>query len=118
TAIGADQVQQIADAMARTPEGFSPHPKLKPVLAKRAAMLSGKEPLDWATAELTAFGSVLLDGFRVRLSGQDSCRGTFSQRHAMIFDYITGEPYVPLNALAHDTSAKPADPVVVSNALT
>ncbi|HEX7418687.1 MAG TPA: multifunctional oxoglutarate decarboxylase/oxoglutarate dehydrogenase thiamine pyrophosphate-binding subunit/dihydrolipoyllysine-residue succinyltransferase subunit [Thermoanaerobaculia bacterium] len=118
TSITADQADQIRTAMASSPENFQIHPKLKTVLAKRGAMLEGKESLDWATAELTAFGSLLLDGFRVRLSGQDSGRGTFSQRHAMLFDYITGQSYVPLNALAQpQTSAPVADPVTVDNAL-
>ncbi|HEV8658615.1 MAG TPA: multifunctional oxoglutarate decarboxylase/oxoglutarate dehydrogenase thiamine pyrophosphate-binding subunit/dihydrolipoyllysine-residue succinyltransferase subunit, partial [Thermoanaerobaculia bacterium] len=110
TSITREQVDQIAAAMAKTPDNFTPHPKLKSVLAKRGAMLAGKEPLDWATAELTAVGALLLDGFRARLSGQDSGRGTFSQRHAILFDYVTGDQYVPLNALAHDSSAKVADP--------
>ncbi len=65
-------------------------------------MLSGKDPLDFATAESLAFGTLLLEGFRVRLSGQDSGRGTFSQRHAIFFDYATGKGYVPLNALSKD----------------
>ncbi|HEY3055491.1 MAG TPA: multifunctional oxoglutarate decarboxylase/oxoglutarate dehydrogenase thiamine pyrophosphate-binding subunit/dihydrolipoyllysine-residue succinyltransferase subunit [Thermoanaerobaculia bacterium] len=109
TSITREQIEQIADAMAKTPENFTPHPKLKPVLAKRGAMLAGKEPLDWATAELTAFGAVLLDGFRARLSGQDSGRGTFSQRHAILFDYVTGDQYVPLNALSQDTNEPNAE---------
>ncbi len=119
TAISAEQVDQIRVAMVSTPENFQPHPKLKPVLAKRGSMLEGKDSLDWATAELTAFGSLLLDGFRVRLSGQDSGRGTFSQRHAMLFDSVSGQSYVPLNALAQaQTSAPVADPVTVDNALS
>jgi len=117
TSISNEFVEQIRNAMASTPQNFQPHPKLKPVLAKRSAMLEGKDPLDWATAELTAFGSLLLEGFRVRLSGQDSGRGTFSSRHAMVFDYITGQSYVPLNALAQSqTTAPVADPVTVEPA--
>ncbi len=112
TAISSAQVAQIREAMVTTPESFQLHPKLKSVLSKRGAMLGGKEPLDWATAELTAFGSLLLDGFRVRLSGQDSGRGTFSQRHAVIFDYITGNEYVPLNALAHATNDPSAEAMI------
>jgi 2-oxoglutarate dehydrogenase E1 component len=103
TSITAEQLGRIGNALTSAPEGFTPHPKLKPVLAKRKAMAEGSEPMDWAFGELAAFGSLLLDGFRVRLSGQDSGRGTFSQRHAVLFDYVTGNPYVPLNALAHET---------------
>src|SRR5688572_18410753 len=82
-------------------------------------MAEGKDPMDWGTAEQVAFGSLLLDGFRVRLSGQDVGRGTFSHRHAIVHDFVTGEPYLPLNALASQTrQASVADPVVVDNALT
>src|SRR5204863_408128 len=114
-----DEVLAKIRATLNVPEGFTPHPKLKPVLAKRQAMSEGKEPMDWGAAEFIAFGSLLLDGFRVRLSGQDVGRGTFSHRHAILFDYVTGNGIVPLNTLARD--AKPAnvsDPVVVDNALT
>ncbi len=118
TSITAEALEKVRGALM-PPEGFTPHPKLKNVLAKRIAMAEGKEPMDWGTAEQIAVGSLLLDGFRVRLSGQDVGRGTFSHRHAMVFDYVTGEGYVSLNLLARD--AKPAnvsDPVVIDNALT
>ena len=110
SAITAEQLAKVGHALTTTPEGFTPHPKLKPVLAKRKAMADGKDPMDWAFAELAAFGSLLLDGFRVRLSGQDSGRGTFSQRHGVLFDYVNGNAYVPLNALApHDQSEPQAE---------
>src|SRR3954447_1681244 len=99
TSITAEQLQTVGNALTSVPEGFTSHPKLKPVLTKRRAMADGKEPVDWAFGELLAFGSLMLDGYRVRLSGQDSGRGTFSQRHAMLFDYGTGERFVPLNVL-------------------
>ncbi|HEY4639883.1 MAG TPA: multifunctional oxoglutarate decarboxylase/oxoglutarate dehydrogenase thiamine pyrophosphate-binding subunit/dihydrolipoyllysine-residue succinyltransferase subunit [Thermoanaerobaculia bacterium] len=99
TSITAEQLQTVGNALTSVPEGFTAHPKLKPVLTKRRAMADGKEPIDWAFGELLAFGSLMLDGYRVRLSGQDSGRGTFSQRHAMLFDYGTGERFVPLNVL-------------------
>src|SRR5207237_1012010 len=83
------------------------------------AMAEGREPMDWGFAEMMAFGTIMIDGYRVRLSGQDSGRGTFSHRHALLFDYVTGNGYVPLNALVKDASpARPADPVVLRNALT
>jgi 2-oxoglutarate decarboxylase len=118
TAITPEQLALVGRALTTVPQSFTTHPKLKPILAKRAAMAEGREPMDWAFGELMAFGTVLLDGFRVRLSGQDSGRGTFSQRHALLFDYATGQGYVPLNALAHERSEKPADPVIVDNALS
>ncbi len=119
TSVSAEVLEKVRRAMTSVPETFTPHPKLKPVLAKRAAMVEGREPMDWGTAEQVAFGSLLADGFRVRLSGQDVGRGTFSHRHAVIHDYVTGDPYVPLNALASDSKPAPvADPVVVDNALS
>jgi multifunctional 2-oxoglutarate metabolism enzyme len=119
TSITQEVLDKVGAALTSVPEGFTPHPKLKPVLAKRAAMAEGRDPIDWGTAEQLAFGSLLVDGFRVRLSGQDVGRGTFSHRHAIIFDSITGEGYVPLNALAREAKAAPVvDPVVVDNALS
>jgi 2-oxoglutarate dehydrogenase E1 component len=118
TAITREVLDRVRGALTTTPEGFTPHPKLKPVLAKRAAMAEGRDPMDWGTAEQIAFGSLLVDGFRVRLSGQDVGRGTFSHRHAIVHDSVTGEGYVPLNALAHETKSPVADPIVVDNALS
>jgi multifunctional 2-oxoglutarate metabolism enzyme len=119
TSIPKDILDKVRQALTTTPEGFTPHAKLKPVLAKRAAMAEGRDPMDWGTAEQIAFGSLLAEGFRVRLSGQDVGRGTFSHRHAVIHDNVTGEPYVPLNALRHDVpSTQVADPVMIDNALT
>jgi len=100
TGISADALRAVTDAMSNVPGSFTLHPKLRQLIDRRRNMLEGREGLDWATAELTAFGSLLVDGFRVRLSGQDSGRGTFSQRHALLFDYASGKGWVPLNALA------------------
>ena len=119
TAIPRAQFDAIGNVLTTTPENFTIHPKLKPILAKRRAMAEGREPMDWPFAELAAFGSLIAEGFRVRLSGQDSGRGTFSQRHAILHDNNSGESYVPLNALATDAQQAPiADPVVVDNALS
>jgi len=119
TSVTREVLDRVREALTRVPDTFTAHPKLKPVLAKRAAMAAGKEPMDWGTAEQLAFGTLLVDGFRVRLSGQDVGRGTFSHRHAVVHDYATGQPYVPLNALARESKASPvADPVVIHNALT
>ena len=117
TAISRETFDKVGQALTSTPENFTIHPKLKPILTRRKAMSEGRESLDWAFAELSAFGSLLLDGFRVRLSGQDSGRGTFSHRHALLFDNNTGQGHAPLNALAHETQSPVADPVVVDNAL-
>jgi 2-oxoglutarate dehydrogenase E1 component len=101
TATTAEVVKRIADAYANPPEGFTLHPRLKPQIDRRVAMASNGD-VDWATAELYAFGSLVLDGRAVRLSGQDSRRGTFTQRHAVLIDRTTGTEYTPLRNLAAD----------------
>jgi 2-oxoglutarate dehydrogenase E1 component len=95
TAISAETVKRILDTQVNLPEGFTPHPRLAPQLQRRALMIE-QDAIDWATGELLALGSVLIDGHAVRLTGQDTRRGTFSQRHAVLVDYATGEEYVPL----------------------
>ncbi|HEY3915106.1 MAG TPA: 2-oxoglutarate dehydrogenase E1 component [Verrucomicrobiae bacterium] len=81
------------------PENFHPHPKIKKFLENRRQMAAGSEPLDWAAGEALAFASLSVEGYRLRLSGQDSGRGTFSQRHAVLYDYESGEPFIPLRNL-------------------
>jgi 2-oxoglutarate dehydrogenase complex dehydrogenase (E1) component-like enzyme len=111
TGITTDALAAVTDAISSVPENFTLHPKLRQLIDRRRNMLEGRESIDWATAELTAFGSLLLDGFRVRLSGQDSGRGTFSQRHAILFDYATGAGWVPLNALSKNHAPSMSDNV-------
>jgi 2-oxoglutarate dehydrogenase E1 component len=95
TAIAQETVKRIVGSQLDMPDGFTPHPRLLPQLQRRAAMVEQDE-IDWATGELLAFGSVLIDGHAVRLIGQDSRRGTFGQRHAVLVDRHTGEEYTPL----------------------
>ncbi len=90
----------IVGAVSTVPAGFEVHPKLRPLLQRRAAYADPQTGIDWAGAEMLAFGMCLLDGVPVRLSGQDSGRGTFSQRHAVLADYHTGRELLPLNTLA------------------
>jgi 2-oxoglutarate dehydrogenase complex dehydrogenase (E1) component-like enzyme len=99
TATTVDVIKRIADAYANPPEGFTIHPRLKPQIDRRVAMASNGN-VDWATAELYAFGSLVLEGRAVRLTGQDSRRGTFTQRHAVLIDRKTGAEYTPLKFLA------------------
>ena len=101
TAITADVLERIADAHVNLPEGFTPHPRVKPVLERRAKM-AREGGIDWAFAELVAFGSLNIEGHMVRLAGQDSRRGTFVQRHAVIVDRKSGKEYVPLQNLSSD----------------
>lgn len=95
TAITPDQLAHIGDAFTNPPQGFTVHPKLQQAMEKRA--LSTREGgIDWATGELSAFGSLLMEGTPVRLAGQDSRRGTFVQRHAVLIDKNTAEEWTPL----------------------
>jgi 2-oxoglutarate dehydrogenase E1 component len=100
TRVKSDTLQSIAEAASQLPADFSPHPRIAKLLAERRAMVDRGEGIDWGCAEQLAYGSLLLEKVPVRLSGQDSVRGTFSHRHAMLFDAKTGAPYVPLNHLA------------------
>ncbi len=99
TGVGGDRLREIAEALARLPEGFRPYPKAEEGLRRRAAMGRGEAPVDWGTAEALAFGSLLREGVPVRLSGEDSRRGTFSQRHVALYDRETEEPHLPLERL-------------------
>jgi 2-oxoglutarate decarboxylase len=99
TGVTQELVRRISEQISVVPEGFHTHPKMVGQLARRARMGAGEVPADWAFAEAIAFGSVVLDGTSVRLSGQDSGRGTFSQRHAVMYDTQTGLPWTPLAQL-------------------
>jgi 2-oxoglutarate dehydrogenase E1 component len=95
TAIPLEIIKTIGELYANHPTGFSIHPRLKPQIDRRVAQTTGGD-IDWATAELLAFGSLTVDGHPVRLAGQDSRRGTFTQRHAVLIDRNDGEEYTPL----------------------
>ncbi len=99
TGVSKEALNEIAQVMTATPEGFNPHPRLAKQLAKRTENVLSDEPLDWGTVESLAFGSLLIEGVAVRLSGQDSRRGTFSHRHAVLRDIETGDPHTPMNHL-------------------
>jgi 2-oxoglutarate dehydrogenase E1 component len=96
TRIAESVADRIADQLAAVPAGFHLHPTIKKLAEKRRDDIRGRKPLDWGTGEALAFGSLVLEGNHVRLSGQDSRRGTFSHRHAAYIDQETGKPYVPL----------------------
>ncbi|MEZ5212763.1 multifunctional oxoglutarate decarboxylase/oxoglutarate dehydrogenase thiamine pyrophosphate-binding subunit/dihydrolipoyllysine-residue succinyltransferase subunit [Gordonia sp. PP30] len=99
TGVPTAALEQIGDAFLNVPEGFTPHPRVKPVLERRHDM-SRNGDVDWAFAELLAFGTLVQEGITVRLSGQDSRRGTFTQRHSVLIDRENGSEYTPLNTLA------------------
>jgi multifunctional 2-oxoglutarate metabolism enzyme len=99
TGVELERLQRIEKTLTSFPPGFEPHPKLKKMIQKRADLLE-RDSVDWAMGEALAWGSLLMEGITVRLSGQDSRRGTFSQRHSVLVDYRTEEEYTPLNNLS------------------
>jgi 2-oxoglutarate dehydrogenase E1 component len=96
TAISDDEVKRLGEVLTKVPEGFVVHKTLQRILDAKKEMFATGQGIDWATAEALAFGSILADGQCVRLSGQDSGRGTFSQRHSVWVDQQTGDKYIPL----------------------
>jgi 2-oxoglutarate dehydrogenase E1 component len=96
TAIKAETMEAIGAAITKAPEGFALHRTVERLLKAKARMFETGEGFDWATGEALAFGSLMLEGYPVRLAGQDSIRGTFSQRHAALVHQQTEERYIPL----------------------
>lgn len=106
TAVDKALLARIGDAHLAFPEGFNVHPRVKPVLEKRREMAyEGK--VDWAFGELLALGTFLAEGKLIRMSGQDTRRGTFTQRHAVVIDRKTGEEFTPLDLLTINTDGTP-----------
>ncbi len=102
TGIDLDEIAALADALGAVPESVSVHPKAQRLLDQRREMAAGDRPIDFGMAELLAYGSLVRQGVPVRISGQDSRRGTFSHRHFVLFDTETGEGYSPLQHLGDD----------------
>ncbi len=96
TGVPVEQLAMIAERISTVPPGFALHAKLAALLERRRKVIAEDGAIDWGMAEALAFGSLVVEGTPVRLSGQDSCRGTFSQRHAALVDQRTGEEYLPL----------------------
>ncbi|MEV5353885.1 multifunctional oxoglutarate decarboxylase/oxoglutarate dehydrogenase thiamine pyrophosphate-binding subunit/dihydrolipoyllysine-residue succinyltransferase subunit [Streptomyces sp. NPDC052693] len=101
TAVTTEVVKRIAESQVNIPDHVTVHPRLLPQLQRRASMVEDGT-IDWGMGETLAIGSLLLEGVPVRLAGQDSQRGTFGQRHAVIIDRSTGEEYTPLQYLSED----------------
>lgn len=99
TGSGREVLNEVSEEITLVPEDFSINPKMVGQLGRRAKMGAGETPMDWGFAEAMAFGTLVKDGFRVRLSGQDSGRGTFSQRHALMYDTKTGNVWAPLGLI-------------------
>jgi 2-oxoglutarate dehydrogenase E1 component len=100
TAVAEDTLRRLTQGLTTYPEGFSIHPKVKKLLEQREKMGTGKLPLDYGMAEALAFASLLAEGVPVRLSGQDSRRGTFNHRHSVLIDTENEQEYVPLSHVA------------------
>jgi 2-oxoglutarate dehydrogenase E1 component len=102
TGVDRETLVRLLEAQTKLPDGFHPHRKIQRGIAHRLAMTRGEQPLDWPAAESLAFATLAVSGVRIRLSGQDSERGTFSQRHAVLHDEQDGRRYLPLQHLADD----------------
>ncbi|WP_405141381.1 multifunctional oxoglutarate decarboxylase/oxoglutarate dehydrogenase thiamine pyrophosphate-binding subunit/dihydrolipoyllysine-residue succinyltransferase subunit [Sphaerisporangium sp. NBC_01403] len=103
SAITEETVKRVVETQLNLPEGFTVHPRLSPLLQRRGQMVT-EDSIDWAMGEALAFGSLLIDGHPVRLVGQDSRRGTFGQRHAVLVDRVTGEDHTPLKSFNEGTT--------------
>ena len=102
TAVDAKILQRIVERATQVPDGFSPHRTIERMVKARRAMAAGQAPIDWGCSEVMAFGSLLREGVPVRLTGQDSQRGTFAHRHAVWHDTKTGAAHIPLQCLERD----------------
>ncbi|MGQ0836832.1 MAG: 2-oxoglutarate dehydrogenase E1 component [Gammaproteobacteria bacterium] len=96
TGLDEKRLQALGERIVHLPEGFALHPRVAQVVANRAKMIAGQLPLDWGCAETLAYAALLDDGFSIRISGQDSVRGTFFHRHAVLHNQQTGDTWTPL----------------------
>lgn len=102
TLVTDKQLKRIADRLLQLPAGFEPHPRVVKILAERRKMASGDQLVDWGFGENLAYASLVDEGFPVRLSGQDSGRGTFFHRHAVLHNQADGSSFIPLQHIADD----------------
>src|SRR5204863_6227053 len=99
TRVPLDTIRLLAERLDRLPDGFELHPQVQKLYEARRKMAAGAQPLDWGFAEIMAYATLLKDGFPVRIAGQDSGRGTFAHRHAIVYHAQDGTAYVPLRNL-------------------
>jgi 2-oxoglutarate dehydrogenase E1 component len=100
TGVDLDVLNEVGRKITYIPKSFTPHKTVARIIASRRKMIEDAKGIDWATAEALAFGTLLIEGYRVRLSGQDSERGTFSQRHSVLMDQENEKKYTPLKHIA------------------
>jgi len=106
TKVEQNTLLQLSQSLTELPDGFNPHKKIRSLLKKRHQAISSGEKLDWGTGETLAFASLVNEGISIRLSGQDSRRGTFNHRHATLTDITTGHSYTPLSRIADQKECK------------
>jgi 2-oxoglutarate dehydrogenase E1 component len=114
TRVDVDRIRELSAHLVQLPEGYECHPTVTTILENRRKMAAGAMPIDWGFAETMAYATLMTDGFHVRLSGQDSGRGTFFHRHAVIYNNKNGEVYVPLRHLPE----APANFLVINSLLS
>ena len=102
TGVDLDVLREVGRKLTAIPGSLTPHKTIARIMAKRRKMIDDGKGIDWSTAEALAFGTLLVEGFKVRLSGQDSERGTFSQRHSVLMDQVTENKYTPLKHLGKE----------------
>lgn len=102
TGVPVERASELLVKLNQLPDGFNLHPKLKRMFERRLEMSRGETPLDWSAGEALAFATLLTEGQRIRISGQDAERGTFSHRHSVLHDTVTGVKHCPLKYLAND----------------
>jgi 2-oxoglutarate dehydrogenase E1 component len=102
TGVDLDVLRQVGRKITTIPKNFTPHKTIARIMANRSKMIDEGRGIDWATAEALAFGTLLVEGFKVRLSGQDSERGTFSQRHSVLMDQLNEKKYTPLKHITKE----------------
>ncbi|MEM1248370.1 MAG: 2-oxoglutarate dehydrogenase E1 component [Acidobacteriota bacterium] len=105
TGVDEARLGELLEKLTELPDSFQPHPKLKRILEARRQMARGERPLDWSAAEALAFATLATEKHRVRMSGQDCERGTFSHRHAVLHDFETNDEYMPLAHLSEDQAS-------------
>ena len=106
TSVNRQVIERVVHAGTGFPENFHLHPKLRPFVDRRREAIANNGPIDWAFGEALAFGTLVLEGTPVRLSGQDSGRGTFSQRHLAFYDSETSRRYIPLQHVSPDQALR------------
>jgi 2-oxoglutarate dehydrogenase E1 component len=102
TGVATEKISELLQKLSEVPKKFHLHPKLERGLHARREMAGGKHPLDWAAAEILALATLTTEGVRIRLTGQDTARGTFSHRHAIFYDHEDGSPFSPLQHLSKE----------------